>query len=187
MARARKPAPEAEPETPVAGKGRSTPSRRAREAANRRPLVPTDRKAASKDSRARVAAERERARIGMMNGEERYLGPRDRGPQKRFVRDWMDARWSIGEAVLPLALLVLIASALPKPIASLVLFGVWAYFMLAVIDFVIVGQRLTRKLAAKYGSGNVERIRLYAGMRGLYPRFMRAPKPQVKRGRFPAL
>lgn len=186
MARAQKPAPETEPETPVDGKGRATPSRREREAANRRPLVPNDRKAAAKDSRARVAAEREKARIGMMNGEERYLGVRDKGPQKRFVRDWMDARWSLGEAVLPLAVIVLVASALPQQIAQYVLYGVWAYFVIAIIDFIIVGQRLTAKLRAKYGD-RTERIRLYAGMRGLYPRFMRAPKPQVKRGQYPEL
>jgi hypothetical protein len=177
--------PEA-PEEPILGKGKPTPSRAEREAANRRPLVPTDRRAAAKDSRARQAAERDRARIGMQNGEEKYLPVRDKGPQKRFVRDWMDARWSVGEAVLPLAVIVLISTALPVVVGQIVLYAVWAVFAIAIVDFAITGHRLTTKLRAKYGD-KTERIRFYAAMRGIYPRFMRMPKPQVKRGAYPEL
>jgi len=186
VARSTKNIEPAAPEEPIAGKGKPTPSRAEREAANRRPLVPTDRKAAAKDSRARVAADRDRARIGMANGEERYLPVRDKGPQKRFVRDWMDARWSIGEAVLPLAVVVLISTVFPVTIGQIVLYAVWALFVLAIIDFMIVGQRLTRRLREKYGD-KTEKIRFYAAMRGIYPRFMRMPKPQVRRGDFPEL
>lgn len=177
---------EPEHEAPPIGKGRATPSRKEREAANRRPLVPTDRRQASKESRSTQAAARERARIGMMNGEEKYLPVRDRGAQKRFARDWMDARYSFGELVLPLAIIVVVSSALPPVIAQYLLFGVWGYFMLAIIDFVITGFRITRMLRSKYGD-RTERIRFYIAMRGLYPRFMRAPKPQVKRRQYPKL
>ena len=69
----------------TAGKGHATPTRKEREAANLRPLVNSDRKAASKASRAKMAESRERARIGMANGEEKYLVARDRGPQRRFI------------------------------------------------------------------------------------------------------
>lgn len=178
--------PAQEAETPEPGKGRATPSRREREAANRRPLVPSDRRQASRESRSKTAAARERARIGMMNGEERYLPVRDRGPQKRFARDWMDARYSFGEVVLPLAVLVVITSTLPQVFQQYVMIGVWLYFLISIVDFVVVGYRITAKLRSKYGD-RTERIRFYIAMRGLYPRFMRAPKPQVKRRAFPTL
>ncbi|MBI5162089.1 MAG: DUF3043 domain-containing protein [Micrococcales bacterium] len=184
--RGKQTAAEAEPVASEIGKGRSTPSRREREAANRRPLVPTDRRQASRENRSKSAAARERARIGMMNGEEKYLPVRDRGAQKRFARDYMDARYSFGEFVLPLAVLVVISSALPPEIGQLLIFGVWAYFALSIIDFVIVGHRITRRLDARFGD-KTERIRFYVAMRGIYPRFMRAPKPQVKRRQFPTL
>ena len=61
------------------GKGRPTPTRAEREAARKRPLVPNDRRAASKERRERLNAQRERARIGMANGEERFLPLRDGG------------------------------------------------------------------------------------------------------------
>src|SRR5690606_7016553 len=67
------------PETDAAsvGKGRATPTRKEQEAARKRPLVPDDRKAAAKASKAELAARRERARLGMERGEERYLPARD--------------------------------------------------------------------------------------------------------------
>ena len=84
------------------GKSAPTPTRREQEAARKRPLVPTDRKQASRDSRGQVNAARERARAGMAAGEEKYLPVRDKGPQKRYVRDYVDARTSVGEILLPL-------------------------------------------------------------------------------------
>src|SRR3954454_2884040 len=73
------------------GKGAPTPSRKAQEAARKRPLVPNDRKEAARIQRSQSATARERARVGMAAGDEKYLPARDRGVQKRFVRDYVDA------------------------------------------------------------------------------------------------
>jgi hypothetical protein len=172
----------------VIGKGRSTPTRREREAARKRPLVPGDRKEAAKAARAKSAELRERARIGMANGDERYLPTRDKGPQRKFVRDYVDARWSIGEFLIPFMFLVIIVTFVPDPfIQTYSIFGLWAFFLVAVIDVLILGALLKRKLTAKFGEGRVDGgFRWYAAMRALQLRPLRLPKPQVKRGNFPS-
>ncbi len=184
------PAASETPETPeaaAAGKGRATPSRREQEAARKRPLVPDDRRAAAKQSRAQLNVERERARIGMANGEERYLPLRDKGPQKRFVRDYVDARWSVGEVLLPLMVLVILTYFFPSQyVVMYALAAVWAVIILVVIDCLLLGRTLRKKLAAKFGASKVERVTWYAAMRAVQMRPLRLPKPQVKRGQFPA-
>jgi hypothetical protein len=167
-------------------KGHATPTRKEQEAARKRPLVPTDRRLAAKQSRSQVQASRERARIGMANGEEKYLPVRDKGPQKKYVRDYVDARWSLGEILLPMLVLVII-SYFFEAIAPYVLIGVWGVIIVVVAEGVIVGILLRRKLAAKFGEGKVERgVRWYAFMRMIQLRVLRLPKPQVKRGEFPS-
>ncbi|ROQ40872.1 DUF3043 family protein [Frondihabitans sp. PhB188] len=167
------------------GKGRATPTRKEREAANRRPLVPVG-KEARKEQRDRVAIERNKARLGLANGEEKYLPARDKGPQRKFVRDYIDARYSVGEIMLPLMVIVIVLSSVPA-LASIALFAIWGFVLLAVIDCFFVGHRIVRKLEAKHGKEHVERgLRWYAAMRALLIRPMRTPKSQVKRGSFPA-
>lgn len=168
----------------VVGKGRPTPSRREREKANLRPLVPTG-KDAQKAQRDRVAEQRNRARVGMANGEEKFMPARDKGPQRRFVRDYIDARYSVGEAMIPIMVIVLILSAVPA-VAGIAFIVIWAFVLVAVIDSLLVGQRIRSKLAAKYGADQVEAgLRWYAAMRAFQLKIMRMPKPQVKRGNFP--
>lgn len=169
----------------AAGKGRATPPRKEQEAARKRPLVPNDRKQASRASRDQVAASRERARVGMANGEEKYLPARDKGPQRRFVRDYVDARFSVGEVLLPLVALVFVSYFFPM-IADYLLLAVWVVFVVVAIDCVILGFLVRRKLAAKFGADRVERgVRWYAAMRAIQLRPIRLPKPQVKRFQFP--
>ena len=57
---------------------------------------------------------------------------------------------------------------------------------MSVADVVILGFALRRKLAAKFGADKVEKVRWYAAMRALQLRPLRLPKPQVKRGQYPA-
>ena len=101
-----------------AGKGRATPTRAEREAARKRPLVP-DTKEAKARAKADMASQREKARIGMANGDPRYLPARDQGPQRKFVRDWVDAGWHLGEAVMPaMVLVILVVLAFPRGLGA---------------------------------------------------------------------
>ncbi len=175
------------PEQPVAGKGHPTPTRKEKEEARKRPLVSNDRTAARKADRAAMQAQRDRARIGLANGEEKFLPMRDRGPQKRYVRDYVDARFSVGELLIPLMLGVIVLTFFPQPEVQLIgIIALWSFFIIAVIDVVILGFILTRRLSAKFGADKVEKVRFYAAMRALQLRAMRLPKPQVKRGQYPA-
>jgi hypothetical protein len=169
------------------GKGQPTPSRRVQEAANKRPLVPDDRKLAAKQARAKSALAREKARIGMAAGEDKYLPVRERGPQKRFARDYIDARFNVGEFMIPVMFLVILLTFFPDPnVQTYGILALWAFFLVAIVDCVILGFILTKKIEAKFGADRAEKVRWYAAMRALQLRVMRLPKPQVKRGQYPA-
>ena len=169
------------------GKGHATPTRKEKEAARKRPLVANDRGERRRREREAAAVERERARVGMANGDQKYLPIRDRGPQRKFVRDYVDARWSVGELLLPTIVIFFITSFFPSDsIVQLVGFGImWLVLVASVIDAVIVGNILKGKLTAKFGSMD-KGSRFYAAMRMVYFRQMRLPKPQAKRGDFPS-
>lgn len=169
------------------GKGRPTPTRREREAANRRPIVggsAEDKKAA----RARLTNEREKARVGMANGEERYLPAKDKGEQRKFVRDWIDARWNVGEIMMPVLVLFLIVgfAASQTVIASYALLLVWAFVALFVVDCIVLWLSFRKKLTAKFGSMQRGTF-FYILTRAWQLRFLRLPKPQVKRGQYPTV
>ena len=167
------------------GKGQATPTRKEREAANRRPLVGEKTKEGKKLSKEQMAAERKAAREGMMRGEEKYLPIRDRGPQKKMVRDIIDSRFNLGEMILPAMFIFLIATTIDNfyfQLGSLI--TMWILFAAVVADALIVGRRVERELSAKFGYGKLERgLRWYAAMRSLQMRPMRMPKPQARRGK----
>ena len=173
-------------EVPVA-KGRPTPTRKDQEAARKQPLVPSDRRLASRQSRDQQAAQRDRARVGMARGEEKFLPARDKGPQKRYARDFVDARFSVGEVLLPVLVLVILTYFLPAAFSSIALIAVWLVLLVVVADGIWMGQKIISNLAAKYGKDKVERgLRWYSFMRAIQLRPMRLPKPQVKRGQYPS-
>lgn len=168
------------------GKGQATPSRKQQEALNKRPLVPDDRKLAAKQARGKAAEARDRARLGMAAGDDKFLPQRERGPQKRFVRDYVDARFNIGEFMIPVMFLVILLTFFPDPMVQTYgILALWAFFLVAVVDCVVLGFTLTRRVKAKFGEAKAERVRWYAAMRALQLRPMRLPKPQVKRGQYP--
>jgi hypothetical protein len=168
----------------AAGKGRPTPSRKEREAANRRPLVGDRTKEGRKAAAAAASAKRNEARLGLLSGEERFLGPRDRGPQKRFARDFVDSKYTVGELVLPVVVLSLILTTINSALVQIaVLIFMWALFLGIFVNAWWLGRGVTKALAEKYGTEKVERgLRMYVAMRSIQMRPMRLPKSQVKRG-----
>jgi len=169
----------------ASGKGHATPTRKEREAANKRPLVPNDRKEAARLNRERMAEQRNKARVGLAAGEEKFLPVRDRGPQKRYARDFVDARYNVGELMVPFMLLVIVMTFLPDmAIQESSFFVLWVFFFFAVGDAFLMSRKLSRLLQAKFG--NVEKgVRWYASMRSLQMRPMRLPKAQVGRRQYP--
>ncbi|MDI3331058.1 MAG: DUF3043 domain-containing protein [Micrococcus sp.] len=163
-----------------------TPTRAEREAARRRPLVPDDRKAARAASREAEAAERQKMRMAMETGDERHMPLRDRGPQKRYARDFVDARTGLGEWLMVIVLVYVFMAFLPSTDLQLWLtFSLWALVLLVVLEGVLVSLQLKRRLTDKFGG--VERgVRWYGVMRAMQLRRLRLPKPQVKRGQYPA-
>lgn len=168
------------------GKGRPTPTRREREAANRRPLISDDRKVARQQQRQAVAEERARMRRALDTGEERYLPPRDKGPQRRYARDYVDARWGVGEWLIIGVLVFLGLSFIPTPTMQMAsTIGMLAFVFFVVFEGFWVGYQVKKRLEAKFGVMEPG-TRWYAAMRTTQMRRMRLPRPQVKRGQFPS-
>ena len=191
-----------EPQGPQSesGKGRPTPRRREQEERNRRPVVAAPRKqvaitGATKEERKAQRAEvrkadseaRSVARLGMMAGDERYLGERDRGPVRRWVRDYVDARRNLVEYVLP-GMLISVAMSLSRvPVlvvgSTLVLYSL---VVIAALDVFWLRRKVVRLATAKFGEAKAGGVGRYAMMRAMQLRFSRAPKPAVKRGQYPS-
>jgi Protein of unknown function (DUF3043) len=167
---------------PVAPKGHATPTRKDREAARKRPLVGANTPEARSLSKEQQRTQRERARVGMAAGEEKYLPVRDRGAQKRYIRDIVDSRWGFAELTIPILFLLVVVGYFDAGLAVYVNYGLWVLVLLIAIDLIVLHFRISRLLAAKFGADRVEKRGLYHATRGIQLRVMRLPKPQVKRG-----
>ena len=87
----------------TAPKGRPTPSRKEREAARRKPIVGGDRQAAKEAQREQRAQDRKLHAHALRTGDEKYekyLPAQHQGRQRRFVRDYVDARRNVGDYML---------------------------------------------------------------------------------------
>ncbi len=128
-------------------------------------------------------------RQAMDTGDEKFLPLRDKGPQKRFARDYVDARFSLGEYLMFGALVfVIISLVVPSTSEQMiyVLGGFWVMFLAVFVDVFILSRKLRKRLAEKFGE--VERGAVwYGSMRSLQFRKLRLPKPLVKRGEYPVL
>ncbi|KJS63649.1 DUF3043 domain-containing protein [Streptomyces rubellomurinus] len=172
---------------PEAKKGRPTPKRSEAEASRRtRVTVPKDRKEAAKQARERMRVEREKQRQALMDGDERHLPARDKGPVRKFARDYVDARWSLAEFFLPAAVVILVMSIIKisnVQLLSTLLFLL--FFVFVILDFVRLGFGLRKQLAERFPNENTRGVVAYGIMRTLQMRRLRLPKPQVGRGEKP--
>ncbi|MCC9069513.1 DUF3043 domain-containing protein [Arthrobacter cryoconiti] len=175
------------PRDPQSKKGAPTPSRKAQEEARKRPLVPNDRAAAKVAARDARREEQARMRRALDTGEERFLPFRDKGPQKRYARDYVDARFSLGEYVMFVALAIVVASVLfQRADLQIIIFAFfWVLVAAVAIDAWLMSRRLKRQLIGKFNSVDSGVI-WYGTMRSLQFRRLRLPKPMVKRGEFPS-
>ncbi|MGW4798076.1 DUF3043 domain-containing protein [Nonomuraea sp. NPDC004297] len=172
------------------GKGRPTPKRRDAEGSRRQYVsAPKDRKAAYRQMRAKQANEREKARQGMLAGDERYFPVRDKGPARRFAREWVDSRRLPSQYFLPFSLVILLATWVPWPMAIraqvlgyVVTIG-WPIMMVGVLaTSVYVAWKVKKLVAEKLPDESVRGVGFYAAMRALQIRKLRFPPPTVLPG-----
>ena len=186
MFRRKSPEPVAEP-TPVKenGKGRPTPSRKEAEAlARARARPPRTRKEAAKRQRELRAESSKKMREAMKTGDESYLPARDRGPVRRFVRDFVDCRLNISELLAPLLILILILSTgILGPNSTAIANTLWlATILLTIIDVFMLRFRVRRAVRQRFPEAELKGLTWYAVMRAVNMRFLRLPKPQIKIG-----
>lgn len=169
------------------GKGRPTPKRKVAQAKNRRPLI-VDKKEARKrrrEQRDKLYKKQQAALDG--RGDERYLPYNDQGPLRRYIRDFVDARFAIGELFMPLVLVFLIFSiafSRNQQLNAILLFSMWALLLLAIIEAVVTTMIINRSLMSV--TGGDKRVKKANGryilMRLASPRRMRRPRPSGPRG-----
>ncbi len=165
-------------------KGRPTPKRSEAERERRERVKPT------RDPRAKRTLEKKKRsetsklmREALNNGDERYLPNRDKGPVRRFVRDYVDGRLTAAEFFMPIALASLVfmvagAGGLGGSLSSVMI-------MIVLFDSGVLSVQLKRALNRKFPDEPRRGAVGYALMRALTWRSLRTPKPQVPRGHRP--
>ena len=166
------------------GKGRPTPSRREAEAAAKaRAKAPRTRKEQARAQRATRAESSQQVRAAMKAGDERYYMPRDQGRVRRFIRDFVDSRFSFIELMVPLLVVTMIlgysGNAQLASIGNTVLMGT---ILIVIGDMLYLRFRLRRELARRFPDEPLKGTTYYAVTRALQMKFMRLPKAKVKIG-----
>ncbi|MFD5269831.1 DUF3043 domain-containing protein [Streptomyces sp. NPDC058335] len=172
---------------PQAPKGRPTP-KRSEAQSQRRSVANTSssRKDAAKRQREERRAQLERQRQALAGGDERFLPARDKGPVRKFARDTIDSRFNVAEFFLPMAVVILVLSMVRVGSLQTVALLLWlVVIVLIVLDSLVTGIRLKKRLAERFPDQNRRGAVAYALMRSLQMRRLRLPKPQVKRGERP--
>jgi hypothetical protein len=165
-------------------KGRPTPKRK--EAQSKRivsSLAPASSKEEKKRAREQARASRNASRAAYLRGEESALPLRDKGPARKYVRNLVDSRKSIGEYFLPIIFVVLLLSIFP--VAALQYGGIalmYAVLLTAVIDGIFLSRKIKREVRKRFPESSTKGLGLYGWLRSTQMRRLRTPHPQVKPG-----
>jgi len=165
----------------AAKKGRPTPSRKDAESKRKvSTLAPAIGKEAKKREKALARDRRLAAREAYLRGDENALPLRDRGPVRRYVRDEVDGRRSIGEFFLPIILVVLLFSVVPNVTVNIIaIVLMYTVLLFAVVDGFFLSRRLKKQIAEKFPDANPKGLGMYGWLRSTQMRRLRAPKPSV--------
>jgi hypothetical protein len=165
-------------------KGRPTPKRKDAEAARKiSPLAPASTKEAKKRAKEAARLARVANRAAYLRGDENALPIRDKGPVKRYVRNYIDSRRSIGEYFLPIIFVVLALTLIPSPIfqvGSIII--MYSVLITSVIDGIFLGRKLKKAVLLKFPGTETKGIAMYGWLRSTQMRRMRTPKPAINRG-----
>jgi hypothetical protein len=173
-------------------KNAPTPKRKEAEQKNFRPIVggTEPKKKLTKEEKQERKRQRnlqiQRENEAMKTGDQRYMPERDKGKDKKFIRNYIDNRRSLAEFFLPVAVITLIASVVLNNISIVASFYftlfIYVYLVVTIIHIYIQTRGLKRELSEKYGEKAVAKgsgYLSYALGRMVQPRYMRLPKRGV--------
>lgn len=123
----------------------------------------------------------------MASGDERYLLARDRGVERRQVRDFVDSKRFLNNYFMPFALVMLIGIFVSGTVPGA---ADWltSVMMIAILIFLIegfiIGRRANASVRKKFPETSETGFSLgfYAYTRATQPRRWRTPRPQVELG-----
>jgi hypothetical protein len=165
-------------------KGRPTPKRSEAQAARKvSSLAPAVSKEEKKRAREAAKANRVASRNAYLRGDENALPARDRGPVKKFVRNYVDARRSVGEYFLPVIFAVLLLTLVKSTafqVASILI--MYLVLFISVVDGFFLSRKLKSEVAKKFPGTSTKGIGMYGWLRSTQMRRMRTPKPTIKAG-----
>lgn len=166
------------------GKGKATPKRTEAQRRKAEP-PPANRREALKRAREKSRAERAEAYEGMKRGDERYLLPRDKGPERALVRDIVDSRRTVGPYFFAGAFVLLFLFQIQIPQVAIAANVIWFLLALAVIaDSVLISRRIKKMVMERYPktTESMRSLYFYGIMRAISFRKLRMPKTRVNFG-----
>ena len=170
------PEPPVTPESAPSGKkDRPTPTRKEAEAARRQRMTTT---LSKKEARA-VASRHSRAE------RMKAISARDAAPEKVLMRDYIDARFNIGEFLLPSVVVILAVTILGSYWPSVTLIATLAMYLFifgVFVDGYLMWRGFKKVLAARLPKASPKGLLMYGMTRSTQIRRFRSPAPRIKRG-----
>jgi hypothetical protein len=166
------------------GKGRPTPSRKEAEAARMARLrTPRGRKEQAAAGRNARYESSQKVREAMKTGDDRYLPLRDKGPLRRFTRDYVDSKFTIAELILPLLVITMVLGWSGNTQLAYFANAFMTLMLVAVVvNIVVLRLGLMRQVRKRFPGESTKGLTYYAIVRTLQLRFLRMPKSQVRIG-----
>ena len=162
-------------------KGKPTPKRKEAQAKLKvSSLSPAASKEAKKALKAQARVRRLEARAAYMRSEESALPVKDKGPARRFVRNYVDERKSVTEYFLVFIMFILFLTVIPSPAVQLgAIVLMYSAMIWVAIDGFLLSRRVKKLVAEKFPDQPTKGLGLYGWMRSTQLRRLRAPSPQV--------
>ena len=160
---------------PTGKKDRPTPTRKEAEAARRQRVTTTLSK-----KEARAAASRH-SRAERMKA----ISAREAAPEKVLMRDYIDARFNLGEFLLPSVVVILAITILGSYWQAVTLIATLAMYLFifgVFVDGYLMWRGFKKVLAARLPKASPKGLLLYGMTRSTQIRRFRSPAPRIKRG-----
>ena len=94
----------------------------------------------------------------MLAGEDKYLLPRDKGPVRAYVRDFIDARRNLVGLFMPLALILIMTMFVTPALQQIVTLAMLVMMLFMVGEGIWLGRMINNRVAERFPDSTERRI-----------------------------